>query len=148
MTREQQVEEVKVLLRSILIGSPDNNSPEKLVVEILNHPRIAILDEEQIEVGPVAQAMGFCRIIPKMVSEKPTNEQIKEFWEWCGFKVALGKLYWYPDKEFSPARRLPSVDLNNLFKYAVPKLNMPVIPALALFWAIWEVIKKGEQDGK
>ena len=107
---------------------------------------------------------------------KPTNEQVKKFWGWCGFRVALGKLYWYPDKESSPARRLPPIDLNNLFKYAVPKLEKsvraitiypPVIdppvcdkcyveltlcngqiiesfentPALALFWAIWEVIE-------
>ena len=103
--------------------------------------------------------------------KQPTREQIKEFWEWCGlvsFKDRLGVVYEYDRKlHKSP----PDLDLNNLFKYAVPKLdniklvknvapsgdvfwngtaeyipNVKVVthedPALALFWAIWEVIKK------
>lgn len=49
--------------------------------------------------------------------------------------------------------QLPPIDLNNLFRYAVPKLPQDRYykalssifvkqdnPALALFWAIWEVI--------
>ncbi len=122
---------------------------------------------------------------------QPTDAQIKEFWEWCGFKQ-LDKgnrsfhyergqrvMDWMPpDKEewFESVKSLPGIDLNNLFRYAVPKLGYriraitiypPIIappvcdkcymeitlcdgqtiesieetPALALFWAIWEIIK-------
>ena len=110
------------------------------------------------------------------MSNKPTEAQIKEFWEWCG-------LHYYPDCECIRVKGscwgiseetygenghwhfvLPEIDLNNLFKYAVPKLdNLDSIqfvpkwncqlglssgqlvdafgedPALALFWALWEV---------
>ena len=55
---------------------------------------------------------------------KPTEEQIKKFWEWCGFKYD----HWgddnfiiYPDDKV-PRAVQPLIDLNNLFKYAVPKV--------------------------
>ena len=125
---------------------------------------------------------------------QPTDEQIKEFWEWCGFSRRLPEgragyhweqcvkvMNWMsPDyKEiYKSMSFLPPIDLNNLFKWAVPKviasghwLGMITIqmsigtqytfaiyvekykdkaehegrdkdPALALFWAIWEVIKE------
>ncbi len=133
---------------------------------------------------------------------KPTDEQVKEFWEKCGFKwvnkptyfhgyMMHGGVqkdgYWKYPKEAGKNSHLPPIDLNNLFKYAVPKskfdtlwiinnLDSPVPsidycagfsrgkvndvvcwskelpieeclspidkdPALALFWAIYEVIK-------
>jgi hypothetical protein len=115
-----------------------------------------------------------------MDKEQPTQEQIKEFWEWCGFKQVenwkqkgfhyentIKKPNWVaPDEPLIEygISYLPRIDLNNLFKYAVPKLpagsllwygnnkgygvciNYPHIeidnqnPALALFWVIWEVI--------
>jgi len=100
---------------------------------------------------------------------EPTREQIKEFWEWCD------ALYWQAGNVSGEPIGIPlytlSLDLNNLFKYAVPKLqkdgldvtlylncwSYPEViiyrdrdskewhtsdedPALALFWAIWEVI--------
>ena len=113
---------------------------------------------------------------------EPTEEQIKELWEWCGFKFfkpyengaidvldPTGSLYLSP----TPLA-IPLVDLNNLFKWAVPNLqeqglitslvavehsgfdchiirlfaDEPFItirdkdPALALFWAIYKVIKE------
>ena len=111
------------------------------------------------------------------MEKQPTEAEIKEFWEWCGFKLKEVKFgmsgivpQWllqdYADWE------LPKIDLNNLFKYAVPKLSYLFLdgfwngnegcfnyaatigapegeykkheyykdPALALFWAIWEVI--------
>ena len=66
----------------------------------------------------------------------PTEEQIKEFWEWCGFEIKeskgekISELYgvdvfdWtrsvtYPDKYVD--YDLPELDPNNLFKWAVPK---------------------------
>jgi hypothetical protein len=118
---------------------------------------------------------------------EPTKEQIQEFWELCGFKfspkteeVRFGSPqpmystdnYWiYPDGKYHHA--LPLINLNNLFKYAVPRLTKQSLwctlsaisqapgysafiesneglakpnsvntdPALALFWAIWEVLR-------
>lgn len=65
---------------------------------------------------------------------KPTSEQIKEFWEKCGFKSRLVwsdpadiggrhqfKVWDYPDGN-GVTQHLstnPPIDLNNLFKYAV-----------------------------
>ena len=124
---------------------------------------------------------------------KPTQEQIKEFWEWCGctltYEMPLeGDTPTYyglnPQGQIAYLR----LDLNNLFKYAVPKLPFEKIhdqiffihyatdewrcqlgdywgdderrqtdilviedaetPALALFWAIYKVIKApGENTG-
>jgi len=65
---------------------------------------------------------------------KPTKEQIKEFWEWCGFVVkpnvvSLGTIDWpdyvWHDPEGSPRpdRGLPSINLNNLFRWAVPRVT-------------------------
>ena len=126
-----------------------------------------------------------------MADKQPTEAQIKEFWERCGIHCHKwegreddlmgagrcqcgesemgfedgGKVFWYKSEIPYP------IDLNNLFKYAVPKLveqdyevtvrcfqakwevtlfagkqpfNDSEIkdvedPALALFWAIWEV---------
>jgi len=117
------------------------------------------------------------------MNKQPTQEQIKELWEWCGLKQnGFGNwgiwngfcLDLLPDNSnWGDNIKHPTIDLNNLFKYAVPKLltvriygNVPFHyqvqvslppteevhvpeliqgdwykdPALALFWAIWEVI--------
>ena len=96
-----------------------------------------------------------------MVVNKPTAKEIKEFWEWCGLKVT-----WQRDKfvvvEGELTEEIVFLDLNSLFKYAVPKLGMllPIYqvmyilkdwietvivsqkdPTLARFWIIHEVIK-------
>ncbi len=113
-----------------------------------------------------------------MNDNQPTDEQAKEFWERCGFKqLEWAKSGWHyeqtkkvmnwthPLYEFSSMEFLPRLDLNNLFKYAVPKIRdqmgatafidfehiihkwaITIIwnnddPALTLFWAIYEVIK-------
>ena len=110
---------------------------------------------------------------------KPTDEQVKEFWERCGFTIKplkdeeyLGDFYYYPD--CNRIERYVDLTLDNLFRYAVPMLkedNDTILfahpteskkyyceildddgeptggslgykdPALALFWAIYEVIK-------
>lgn len=96
---------------------------------------------------------------------EPTKEQIKEFWEWCGFtRLEYLDRLWYQRLEVSLPLALP-IDLNNLFKYAVPKIWVCDIKleegifwcvkvahpelgegkannedfALALFWALWQV---------
>ncbi len=107
---------------------------------------------------------------------KPNNEQIKESWEWCGLEYTApywvevdGVVAFYGE---SKPEYLGSINLNNLFKYAVPKaveelrirpdvrhihnaygklFNMWLEkmfytnykdPALALFWALWQVKEK------
>jgi len=59
-----------------------------------------------------------------MTNEKPTQEQIKKFWEWCGFRrVKDSESYWQdPIDSFHTSLGLPEINLNNLFRYAVPKL--------------------------
>lgn len=124
--------------------------------------------------------------------EKPTEAQIKAFWEWCGFKqLEWAKTGWHyeatkkvmnwthPLLEYGSIDFLPRIDPNSLIRYAVPKLQdmgraidilcfehkgfrvqtfdlfspitepglVPITEAkdddfaLALFWAIWSVIK-------
>lgn len=110
----------------------------------------------------------------------PSENQVREFWEWCGFKFYPDYNWpekgWYgPNGEklgYCSARLdgLPDISLDNIFKYAVPKLQQTISPiyvtmkwevnsesweislcdikndskdpslALALFWAIMEVI--------
>lgn len=65
-------------------------------------------------------------------SRKPTQKELKEFWEWCGFRQDVDGLYILPDckrwtdrsgASINVIQFLPKLDLNNLFKYAVPKLQ-------------------------
>jgi len=98
---------------------------------------------------------------------KPTEEQIKEFWEWCGFRF-IGyagfydniPMYRKPNGIVNPGdTELPDLDLDNLFEYAMPAIYehnlwlelqktgitnsfwcVDINPAIELFWAIWKVI--------
>ena len=89
---------------------------------------------------------------------KPTDEQIKGFWELHGWKQDSCRNWVYPPQykngHFS-MYGIPPIDLNNLFQYAMPKLDQSYYykalssiflktedPALTLFWAIYEVMKK------
>ena len=116
---------------------------------------------------------------------KPTQEQIREFWEWCG--LIDGGNFWFDPEGKQLSEEIPPIDLNSLLRWAVPKLDtwqlqnyvyqvgtyhrprckvtycyQPIKgniqdikwyhgegedkdPALALFWAIWGIIK--EEDG-
>ena len=110
--------------------------------------------------------------------KKPTNKQKKEFWLKHGWHLSEGENYlgnkiivWVRDgdKEGSGCTYTPPIDLNNLFKYAVPKYIEEIRtevtanytgnayarlferwgkqlfyndwedPALALFWAIYHL---------
>lgn len=55
---------------------------------------------------------------------EPTEAQVKEFWEWCGFSYTGNySRYWEsPDTPPISFVNLPHIDLNNLFKFAVPKV--------------------------
>ena len=111
-------------------------------------------------------------------SKEPTEAQIKEFWEWCGLQLfdhpRIGLVWLNIDKSLTFLGDKLPIDLNNLFRYAVPRLAKGIEltvslhkihgglwscilttykgdiatvearyndPALALFWAIMEVIK-------
>lgn len=53
---------------------------------------------------------------------KPTNEQVRTFWEWCG--VHPEKVYEQPCfQQGAYHLKYPKVNPNNLFKWAVPKLQ-------------------------
>ena len=63
--------------------------------------------------------------------KQPTKEQIKEFWLHFGFEQidylntngeVCGTRYAHPEAVGGGDSSLPDLDLNNLFKYAVPKL--------------------------
>ena len=57
---------------------------------------------------------------------KPTEAQVKEFWEGYGWKQSDGGFYKHPSiagaeyYDYATQGTLPPIDLNNLFKYAVP----------------------------
>lgn len=114
---------------------------------------------------------------------EPTREELKKFWEWCGFEFGIEtsyekyddyrehEVFYYPNLRRMRGEQLyhlPSPDLTNLFKYAVPKLDAHTLskqegeaehkasvkfngrssgivynadPALALFWAIYQVME-------
>ena len=106
----------------------------------------------------------------KMETE-PTKEQLEEFWQWGGFERidytdTSGKVcstHWaHPLAIGGGSGSLPVSDLNNLWKYVVPKLvnvlgNYKAYLTLKrclnraitgdkkfedeIFWAVWEVIK-------
>lgn len=81
---------------------------------------------------------------------KPTEAQRRRFWEWCGFTLGKSKnkdsvfygwtTYIYPDNPI-PVVNVPTLDLNNLWQYAVPKLDSKLVkPKLLTKW-ILEVIE-------
>lgn len=65
----------------------------------------------------------------------PTDKQKRDFWEWCGWRWIKERHYVYgymmhggswhegywksPLKDDNQRSRLPDIDLNNLFEYAV-----------------------------
>ena len=56
---------------------------------------------------------------------QPTKEQMRWFCEQCGLRNLYGRYdtWLYPDGKYG---NQPDLDLNNLFKYAVPKLDKKV----------------------
>lgn len=68
--------------------------------------------------------------------EPPSKDEIREFWEWCGFRWDgedfPGKGFWlnpngfsycWPNEHLTSFELLPHIAPNNLFKFAVPKLK-------------------------
>lgn len=67
------------------------------------------------------------------MENKPTEAELKEFWEWCRFKYEDYNTPFVPHQGgqwvdaigqpvFDNNGELPPLDLDSLFKYAVPKL--------------------------
>jgi len=132
-----------------------------------------------MKLGLLGDMVSLCVIVQlgKRVIMEPTKEQIQWLWEQCGFtRLPYGNREYHfeltkkvmnwlpPDKRGNSMEYLPRIDLNNLFKYAVPKLqdlrwvkfnfdsecelrigNRGIFgvnddPALALFWAIFKAL--------
>ena len=56
--------------------------------------------------------------------KEPTEEQIRKLWEWCGFEEINGSPeFGYTGKKLGGSKYTNlNLDLNNLFKWAVPKV--------------------------
>lgn len=71
----------------------------------------------------------------------PTKEQIQWFWEQCGLKHTYNHIdygWWSPDGvQFLGC---PPIDLNNLLKYAVPKLPEGASLDIIVWNGYYEVI--------
>ena len=61
---------------------------------------------------------------------EPTQEQIKEFWEWCGFTyrhaeivdASACKIFITSSYFNGIETQIPDANLNNLFEYAIPQI--------------------------
>jgi len=87
---------------------------------------------------------------------EPTQEQIKEFWEWCGF-TEKGTAFVWPDLfEYAVPLVIEKIRekydncrigfaWNLLFSWWLRNLVNDGFkdPALALFWELYEVMKNG-----
>lgn len=79
--------------------------------------------------------------------ELPTGEQKERFWKWCGWVWWEQGQCWCIGKS-GISRELPELDLNNLFKYAVLKLQLPDISFYYSQEKLWYVKIYGEPFGK
>ena len=97
---------------------------------------------------------------------QPSSEQVRELWGKCGLKEGTYGWMYDPAKPFNPI--MPPIDLNNLFKYAIPKareiigphelshklngwiddiIHSGIDPAESLFWLIYAALGgKGQDD--
>ena len=87
------------------------------------------------------------------MTDKPTDAQVKEFWEWCGLKVIWVegsfaiKEHWeiynsYEEVVWDGYKLEDSIDLNNLWEYAVPKAlgilaKRGYIPPIMKLFQLW-----------
>jgi len=99
----------------------------------------------------------------KEPTKEPSGEQIWRLWEWCGLYIDgkyhdTGRNIWRDLQGNLVSTIDPPIDLNSLFRWAMPKLsqydktkilsnwfnvitnNPKEDPALALFWAIYPLI--------
>lgn len=90
-------------------------------------------DSQYRGVSPSERATLVCNHQPhrgrRIKMDKPTEAQREEFWEWCGFTTGpFAPQYSTPEEPdpeyvYDPEGKeceFPPIDLNNLFKYAVP----------------------------
>lgn len=69
----------------------------------------------------------------------PSEAELERLWRWCGFKAldepdALGLQLWQYPKERRQSFSLPSLDLNSLFRYAVPQVQAVRSPIRLNWW--------------
>ena len=84
------------------------------------------------------------------------DQEEREFWEWCGFKLCpnpKSSSYTYIDAE-KIYRGVLRIDLNNLFRYAVPKLYLELCrkgqyhKMKAIYEALEQEIIKGSTESE
>ena len=70
----------------------------------------------------------------RVEAREPTEAELKEFWEWCGFKLLhepftpiFTAMLQYPDGTKKQWTGWLPIDLNNLFRWAVPKSTMDTL---------------------
>jgi len=80
------------------------------------------------------------------MTQEINQQELQEFWEWCGFyrwnspNDYIARNWWHnPDPNNNDSHSLPPIDLNSLFRYAVPKVDnvrliMNVAPSGDVFW--------------
>ena len=54
------------------------------------------------------------------------NDELKDFWEWTGFKYIGGYTVMWVDPKGQMADELPALTLDNLFKWAVPRVKADI----------------------
>ena len=94
---------------------------------------------------------------------EPTQEEIREVWQRCGFRDVYSKdiwrdryietNHWWESPKGKRYLELPIIDLNNLFKYALPKAieklveqSKTIVPPLSIteITAFREIIERWE----
>lgn len=77
---------------------------------------------------------------------KPNEKEMeREFWELCGFKYiykATNGGYYYYEYQGGSNKPLPPIDLNNLWKFAVPKAleilaRLGFVPPIMKLFQLW-----------
>jgi len=100
----------------------------------------------------------------------PTKEQVREFWQWIGWEFSKDGRYYRLNPKASGwgvVKYLPPLDLNNLFKYGLPKvreilganelsnklqgwindvIQCGLDPSSSLFWIIYKILGESEGD--
>ena len=107
------------------VGSCSGHGKEHGYI-ILKDERTLVILSAPFDKDYVTRELQFnqsIRLKEESEMNNPTQGQIKEFWEWCGFRCRDFNLWTDPSGKIRLARHalaMPvELDLNNLFKYAV-----------------------------
>lgn len=129
-----------VNVKDIPVNRPEDGEWEEIINNFIN----SLTDSEEAIYGSLPSdeesivfkaldfgiSLGYTRAKKEKImgSERLSSDQIKELWLWCGFRDSYeeqgGRKGWVdPITNEYYGTELPPLDLNNLFKYAIPKLH-------------------------